>query len=384
MREAWPRSIPPGVGRMKKKKRFFSKQTEASRVKAEIIAKYFPGWVTVIKSWAPKMAYIDLYAGRGRYDDGKESTPLLVLKRAIDDPQVSQMLVTMFNDMEHADALRENIESLPGIEKLKYKPDVYEMEVAEETAQLFEKTNLIPTLALLDPCGYKGLTRDLIHSLLKDYGCDLIFFFNYNRINMGLTNKMVGKHMEALFGPAWLANLRETVPGRRPAQRQRVVLAALRRALRELGGEFVRPFRFLTSKGRTSHYLIFVTKDFKGVEIMREVMAKMSSRHVDDVASFTYDPRPEDESQPDLPDSSPIDGLAEKLLTDLAGQTLTVRRIFETHSRDRRFIERNYKEALRRLEHDGGVVAVPPASARQWRNGKPTMANHVKITFPAV
>jgi hypothetical protein len=164
---------------------------------------------------------------------------------------------------------------------------------------------LVPTLALLDPCGYKGLTRDLIHSLLKDYGCDLIFFFNYNRINMGITNTKVGKHMDALFGPAWLAELREEVPGLRPARRERIILRALRKVLREIGGEYVRHFRFLRPNGRTSHCLIFVTKEFKGVEIMREVMAGMSSRHVDDVASFTHDPRPVDESQPDLPDTSP-------------------------------------------------------------------------------
>ena len=47
-----------------------------------------------------------------------------------------------------------------------------------------------------------GLTRDLIHSLIKDYGCDLIFRFNYDGINAGIANRKVGKHMEALLGPA--------------------------------------------------------------------------------------------------------------------------------------------------------------------------------------
>src|SRR5262245_34799483 len=104
----------------KRERRFFSKQTEASRVKAEIIAKYFPGWATVIRSRAKKMAYVDLYAGSGKYDDGGESTPLLVLRRAIADPIVSQMLVTVFNDKKHADALRANIEALPDIDRLKH------------------------------------------------------------------------------------------------------------------------------------------------------------------------------------------------------------------------------------------------------------------------
>jgi three-Cys-motif partner protein len=367
----------------KRRRKFFSRQTEASRIKAEIIAKYFSGWATVIRSKAKKIAFVDLYAGRGLYDDGNESTPLLVLRRAIADPVVRDMLVTIFNDKEHADELRANIESLPDIGKLKFKPEVYKWEVADDTAKFFESRKLIPTLALLDPWGYKGLTRDLIHSLLKDWGCDLIFFFNYNRINMGIRNKKVGKHMEALFGPGWLAELRQQVPGLRPARRERVVLRALRKGLRELGGEYVRPFRFLKRNGSTSHHLIFVTKNFKGVEIMRDVMAKLSSRHVDDVASFTYDPRPVDTAQPELPDTSPIDKLADRLVEYFAGKKRTVRAIFEEHSDDGRYTEKNYKEALRRLEADGRVKADPPASARQSRNGKATMAGHVTLAFPS-
>ena len=47
-----------------------------------------------------KIAYIDLYAGPGRYKDGAASTPLLVLQTAINHPQMAQMLVSYFNDVE--------------------------------------------------------------------------------------------------------------------------------------------------------------------------------------------------------------------------------------------------------------------------------------------
>src|SRR5262249_4841875 len=148
MREAWHRTgSVPCVGSMtrkKKKRKFFSKQTEQSRVKAQIIAKYFPVWARVVGSQAGKIAYIDLYAGRGRYDDGRESTPLLVLKHAIENPVVSQILVTIFNDKDHAEALRAEIDNLPGIKGLKYKPVVTSYEVAADTAKLFEKIKKVP------------------------------------------------------------------------------------------------------------------------------------------------------------------------------------------------------------------------------------------------
>jgi hypothetical protein len=43
-----------------------------------------------------KIAYLDLFAGPGRYQDGKKSTPLLILQQAIADPEMRQMLLTLF------------------------------------------------------------------------------------------------------------------------------------------------------------------------------------------------------------------------------------------------------------------------------------------------
>ena len=82
---------------------------------------------------ATKMVYIDLYAGRGRFDDGAESTPLMVLRRATDDPMISKSLVTIFNDKDHATALRAEIAALPGIGTLTHKPSVYDREVGAST-----------------------------------------------------------------------------------------------------------------------------------------------------------------------------------------------------------------------------------------------------------
>jgi three-Cys-motif partner protein len=64
---------------------------------------------------------------------------------------------------------------------------------------LFSQMRLIPTLFFVDPWGYKGLTLQLINSVLKNWGCDAIIFFNYNRINRGLSNPAVQAHMNALF-----------------------------------------------------------------------------------------------------------------------------------------------------------------------------------------
>ena len=77
-------------------RKFFDERSDQSEVKARIVQKYFYAWANVIMPTAKRsgnrIAYIDLYAGPGRYKDGSASTPLLVLQHAIEHPKMSQML----------------------------------------------------------------------------------------------------------------------------------------------------------------------------------------------------------------------------------------------------------------------------------------------------
>ena len=65
--------------------RFFEERQEQSEAKARIVSKYFSAWARVIMPSAQrnggKIAYIDLYAGPGRYKDGAASTS--PLKKAL-------------------------------------------------------------------------------------------------------------------------------------------------------------------------------------------------------------------------------------------------------------------------------------------------------------
>jgi len=263
---------------------FFNEKSERSAVKARVVAKYFSAWANVVKGASKardgRIAYIDLFAGPGRYLDGSKSTPLLVLEQAIADPDLSQMLVGRFNDFDrnNTHALQDAIDALPNIERLKYKPSVSNHEVGDQIVGDFEHRKLVPTFFFVDPWGYKGLSLRLVNSVLKNWGCDCVFFFNYNRINMGLMNSQVETHMNALFGRERADALRTELRSCDPSARETAILRAMTSALVEMGGRFVQPFCFKDPSGtRTSHHLIFVTKDFKGYEIMKPIMAKEST-----------------------------------------------------------------------------------------------------------
>jgi three-Cys-motif partner protein len=136
-------------------KKFFEERTEASQVKAQIVDKYFRAWAGIVAPRArdDKIAYIDLFAGPGRYQDGSASVPLMVLQNTIADPELRDKLVSVFNDKDENNTrtLEEEIGQLNGIEKLKYKPQVMNNEIGTEIADTFEKTGLIPTLFFVDP-----------------------------------------------------------------------------------------------------------------------------------------------------------------------------------------------------------------------------------------
>lgn len=365
--------------------KFFEERLDQSEIKARIVQKYFNAWANVIMPRARdgRIAYIDLYAGPGRYKDGAASTPLLVLERAIADPKMSQMLVAQFNDADanHSATLQSEIAALPGIDKLKFPPSVTTGEVGADAERYFTENRLIPSFTFFDPFGYKGLSLRIVNGVIKDWGCDCIFLFNYNRINAGITNDFVEEHINALFGEERANKLRMKLPAKKPHEREAVILEELALALREMGGAYVLPFRFKNAAGtRTSHCLVFVSKNVLGYKIMKQIMAAESSTHDQGVPSFCYSPA--DASTPLLFSlSRPLEELEGMLLKSFKGKKLTMAQIFDAHHVDTPYIEKNYKDALRNLEIKGLVSCVPPASKRQKRNGQVTFADGVLVSF---
>lgn len=366
---------------------FFDDQKEQSSVKSSIVSKYFWAWAKVITSVQnkfdrldKKIAYIDLFAGPGRYEDNTKSTPLLVLEKAIAEPQMAKRLITFFNDKnsKNAQSLKQAIQELPNIGKLKYQPVVENIEISSAIVEQFKQMKLVPTLLFVDPWGYKGLSLNLIDSVLKNWGCDCIFFFNYNRINMGLTNENVKEHMDALFGERRANELRAKLSPLSPYERELTIVEELGQAFQSMGYKFVLPFRFRNDEGtRTSHHLIFISKDFVGYNIMKGIMANASSSSTQGVASFEYNPP--DKRMPLLFElTRPIDDLAQMLLTEFAGQRLIFDEFYKSHSVNKPYTERNYKDVLLQLEVDNKITTYPPASERR----KGTFSNKVKITFP--
>ena len=197
-------------------------------------------------------------------------------------------------------------------------------------------------------------------------------------------NEIFEEHIVALFGEGRLERLRDRLQGRKPWEREALILETFSRVLHDMGFKYVLPFTFLRKgQDRTSHHLIFVTKHPLGYGVMKDIMASESSDYDQGVPSFAYS-RPTSEAETPLLFSldRPLEHLADHLLDHYRGQTIIMKHVFERHHVGTRYVERNYKAALNQLEKDGKIVADPPAAKRAVRNSERTFGPNVKVIFP--
>jgi three-Cys-motif partner protein len=366
-------------------KDFFAKQTEESKVKAEIVTKFFDAWSNVIlgfqrkKRQALAIGYVDLFAGPGRYDDGSLSTPLLVLDKAIERDERAKSLVSVFNEpnTEYHRRLESNIKALPGINRLAHVPIFMSETVDTDYSPFLKVVSGIPTLFFVDPWGYKGVSIDLLRSAVRSgWGRDLILFFNYKRICAGVSNEVFAERMRGIFGSRYDA-IRTQVETLHGEKREDAITSAVAEELAENAAEHILKFR-IERKGATSHYLFFLSKNARGRQIMADIMAGVSSDTEADVSSFEFTNRPKQASLFSAP-TDPIGDLAKAILHHCAGQTLTTAQIFDRCTfPGKNYRMKNYKQALLRLEEQNSIVTSP--SAEQRKRG--TFGDNVVVKFP--
>ncbi len=365
---------------------FFESQRDQSRVKSEIVSLYFDVWSNIIQSVlaGPRQAdkrlgYVDLFSGPGVYEDDSPSTPLKVLAYTLADDTKSRNLVTVFNDhnKEYTDRLSAEIDALDGIDRLAHHPVVLNLDAGEAMAHARACLGNVPTLYFIDPIGYKGVTLDMLKEAILDWGSEFILFFNYNRINQAVPIEQVAQHIDAFFGSERADVMRTEIDGRNSQERELYVTEKATEALLDAGARYVLPFRFKKPDGsRTSHYLIFASKGFKGYDEMKRIMAKQCATDPDGVPTFEYCEA--DVTYPQLFGYTlSVGDLAESLLGDFAGRTTTLDEMYQAHSAGGPFIRPNYVTALQQLEESSSVSVDRPRGAQRGKYGPKT-----KITFP--
>lgn len=183
---------------------FFLEQKEQSAIKTAIVANFYATYINIIKNSIGKecdrLYYIDLFAGPGKYKDGKASTPLKVFD-IIEKQNLVDKISCVFNEKENDFfcRLKENLESHSVFKKIKFKPNIFNLDANNVPIDNILNKQC-PIFSFIDPFGYKNVSVNQVWKLVQNAGSDCILFFNANRIYMDLNKPTSEEDMVALFG----------------------------------------------------------------------------------------------------------------------------------------------------------------------------------------
>jgi three-Cys-motif partner protein len=363
---------------------FFKKLREGSRIKQKIVTEYFVSYNRVMaRGQREKVGYADLFAGPGLYTNSaghtEKSIPILVCETAVGDELFRQKVHLWFNDgdRKNYEKLRVAIDGVQGVETLRYRPTIDNKIIDSRWVSVLEKMR-VPSLVFLDPCGYKGLSLRLIASILGGFGNDCIFFFNYSRINMKLDLEIMNRSVDEFFEPARAKALRAEIQNRSASEREKIILAAVTASITDAGA-IPLLFRFKSDQGRTSHHLVYASKNRRAAGMMKSILRSASPEIREGVGSGEHNPRARELS------GSLFAGLyevEERLLSMYLGREIRFAALLEEEAHTQ-YPENNYRDAILKLEDDGRVVVDPPAENRRFqaRGKKRTLPKSVLIRF---
>ncbi|WP_034388455.1 three-Cys-motif partner protein TcmP [Deinococcus sp. YIM 77859] len=342
---------------------FNDSQRLASKIKTDIVVKYFKPWLDIMAKRGPKVGYVDLFSGPGKFisEEGEfPSTPLKILDLVQQNPGLTSTLHLHFNDANpaHAASLREAMTQHPAWPLIRERVTITSERVTAEQVRSWILP--YPALYFLDPFGYGGFTFDDLNAIVRQHGNDLLFFFNYNRFNPELKHPepKIRRQPEVLLGTQSYQALQGKLEhASTPSDRQQIITDHLWSQL-ERGGvpqHYVVPFEFkFHDRDRTSHYLVFVSKNQCARKIIREVMAGLRTDRAG--GSFEFNPH--------ATQGSLFDGhfaLGDELLKMFAGQTLTVKQVIAQHDLAfprAPYVEKDYKNTLKQLRQSNCLTVI--------------------------
>lgn len=350
---------------------FFKKQTHSSRIKANIVAKYFPQYCRILlKKPQDQLRYLDLFAGPGIYEDGSFSTPLLIAKSCAEDSELSKKVRLLFNDNEHITKLEKNFK-----EKISENVFFFKPRFANKTVEKDEKINEYlkkkytniknphPTLLFFDPWGYKGIDTRILGEFMKNWGNEIFLFVNIKRIHPAIENKKFDTLMRSLF-PTLFNKIKEDRRYKATvSERLNLIMDNLSEEFKGVVGKelYSTQFKFQEEDSKTtSHFIIHFTKHRRGYELVKQIFYDFDNigATLDKDGSYTFDAKKmySKDIAIEFRDQN-IETLSNRLEKKYKGKSIFARKLFDEHHSSTKFSETHYIKTLRYMVENNKIKA---------------------------
>lgn len=259
-------------------------QTE---IKHEILKNYLVPWLNKISETSSVVQYIDGFAGRGRYSDGSEGSPLIAMNVASDRAEsLSKKLQEI--QCTFVEARKANFENLKDEvkEKKDETSDSVKVDPRFQTFEEFAKEFVNgdggskPAFIFIDPFGFSGLPFDIVNDLinLRPTGIELFITFMSGKMAQYMENPSHQVAISNMLGTEqWKSQIESNLSKEERAERFMVMYEE---RLREVAGvNYVWPFQMSEEgKRQTSYYLIHATNHFDGFKLMKGIMYRAGAK----------------------------------------------------------------------------------------------------------
>lgn len=352
-----------------------------TKAKHQMLNRYLGGWYPILSSFNGRIVFLDGFAGRGRYNDGSDGSPLIALRCLLDHSYFHRMrgeFVFYFIEanQENAESLKREIDAFkasrapwPGSVKVNVVNAKFDVTASSMLEYLREqKSDMAPTFAFVDPFGYSGLPMDLLADLLSYPRSEVFVNFMVGHVQRFIARDGQENAMRSLFG----MDVRQILDGYDgQADRVEYLRSVYGRQLQErVGLDYVQSFGMMNNTGNIGYYLFHGTHHRQGVKLMKEAMWK-----VDPGGDYTFSDRLADQDvlftlEPDLRP------LKKNLLQCFAGRTGVSTEELEWHAiLYTPYRETHVRPVLRELESENRIQVNRPAGKKQFTAG-------VTINFP--
>ena len=252
-----------------------------TQAKHEILRRYLGAWFPILSRYCGRIVYLDGFAGPGIYEGGEDGSPVIALQTATEHMLRAQFQEIIFffieRDRERAkmliNVLKTHFPNLP--KNMRYRVEGSEFAPTfEHVLDQLEKhsSKLAPTFAFLDPFGFSGLPMNLIGRMMNCDKCEVLVTFMAGFIRRFL-DEWREPALNELYGTDNWKTARQIQDS---DECLRFLVNLYEKQLQQVGGaRYVRSFGMMGKQNKIIYYLVFGTKHWKGMQVMKEAMWKV-------------------------------------------------------------------------------------------------------------
>ncbi len=334
------------------------KYSEHTKVKHTVFSKYFKTWSSILGTYH-NLYVFDCFAGRGRYVDGSEGSPLKILKILINlkktqgKPENAYCHFIEKNKNNHdnlCDEITNFIDQHESLDWLEIKTYCDEFSnILDDIIRDYDN-NISPAFFFIDPFGFGGIPLDLIKRILAYPKTEVFITFMTRDVNRFLKSPPHTSSIQELFGCEDVQEKLTQEPYFGLA-REQAILKLYRNQLHEKAGvKYTFTFQVKADKNlQTVYYLIHCTNHPKGCELMKAIMYKSGTE-----GRFGYfGPA---EGQLLLENFFEVEKLRNFLFKKYKNKAISFKDLIYENLMETTFVRKHYREAILQLEQENQII----------------------------